>query len=161
MAVTSFEEGGLAPSAETLSLHASPVFDIIFVSSINKPLLLPYEPLDPLARSSSFTRYPLLKCRSFLCHFASLPAYSATHGVNLHNHLSNTLATKGLATNKGLTLETSKTVADSSENEEYGSGDQAAGACKETDPLDGAHDEVGGGSHVVGRDLANRGIELR
>lgn len=78
----------------------------------------------------------------------------------LYNHLRNTLTTEGLATHKGLSLDTGKQVAQSSKKQEDSSGNQTACATNVTDELKSRHDTVGSCAHVVGRDLANHLVEL-
>lgn len=79
----------------------------------------------------------------------------------LDNHLRDTVATESLAPHECLSLDTRQRIADRSEQQEDG-------CCQErrwwgsdaAQELDDRHDEVGGGAHVVGRDLANESVEL-
>lgn len=80
--------------------------------------------------------------------------------TSLHNHLRNTLTTEGLAADKGLALDTGKQVAKSSQQQEDSSGNQAACTADIANELQSRHDAVGGCAHIIGRDLANRLIEL-
>lgn len=79
--------------------------------------------------------------------------------TRLHNHLRDTLAAEGLASNKSLAPDGGEEVADSSKGEDNAGCDQAGGAPKGAEELNQSHDGVGGGTGVVSRNLANRGIK--
>lgn len=79
----------------------------------------------------------------------------------LDNHLRDTVATEGLATHERLALDTRQRIADRSEQQEDGRCQERRWRGPDTaQELDDGHDEIGGGAHVVGRDLANEGVEL-
>lgn len=80
--------------------------------------------------------------------------------VFLDNHLGNTVTAEGLAADEGLATDTGEGVADRSEEEEDGSRDQARGDNQVAQELDNRHDKVGGGAEIVGRDLADKLVEL-
>lgn len=84
----------------------------------------------------------------------TLPAPS-----HLYDHLCHTLSTQGLAADKGLVLDGGQEVAKSSEHEKDGSSKQTSSLGNCAQPLDQTHDTVDAGARVVGRDLADRGIE--
>lgn len=88
-----------------------------------------------------------------------LPSYFWS-GAALHNHLRNTGTSEGLAADKSLTLDASKEVAEGSNEQKDGGGNQTAGARNITDELQRGHDTVGSGAHVVGRDLADDFVKL-
>lgn len=77
----------------------------------------------------------------------------------LYDHLRNTLAAQSLAPNKSLAFETSESIANGGKCEDDGSGDQATGRNENAQELDESKYPISGGTHVVGRDPANRGIE--
>lgn len=78
----------------------------------------------------------------------------------LYDHLCHTLATEGLAALELLALDACERIEYRGEQEEDGGNDQASSLWPDADPLYGAHDEVYGGAHVVGAELADEGVEL-
>lgn len=99
------------------------------------------------------------KNRIFLNIFCIFWAFRLSPAVRLYNHLRNTRAAQGLASDEGLALDTGKGIARGREGEDDGGGNQGAGGNDDAEPLDDRHAGVGGGAHVVGRDLADRGVE--
>jgi hypothetical protein len=79
---------------------------------------------------------------------------------HLDNHLGDTLATEGLATDKGLALDGGKEVADGCQSKEDSCGNQGRGSLQQTEEQDNGHDAVGSRTRPVGGDLANGIIEL-
>jgi hypothetical protein len=77
------------------------------------------------------------------------------------NHLRNTLAAQGFATNKVLFLEACECIEHGRNDKEDGTSDQARSSFGKTDPLDTTQDGVHGGAHPVGREAADKGIEFR
>lgn len=77
------------------------------------------------------------------------------------NHLRNSLATQGLATNKLLLHQGCKRIKHSRNEEEDGTSNQATRTFGKTDKLDTAKDGVNEGAHPVGCKAADEGIELR
>jgi hypothetical protein len=69
--------------------------------------------------------------------------------IALDNHLCNTSATQGLASNKFLTLHSGKRIEDSGDIEEDGSSDQTASTSCQTGPLHTTETEVNGSSDKV------------
>lgn len=78
----------------------------------------------------------------------------------LHNHLCDTSATKGLASNECLALESSKAVADGRERQENGSSNQTRAHNDDAEELDQGHDAVGTRPNVVGGNLPDELVEL-
>lgn len=101
----------------------------------------------------SLSRLPSIAAVAF-------PLVSGAAAAALHNHLRNAGASEGLAADKGLALDASKEVAEGSQEQEDGGGNQTAGARDVADELQGGHDAVGSGAHVVGRDLADDFVKL-
>lgn len=79
--------------------------------------------------------------------------------AHLYDHLSDTLATEGLAADKGLALDAREEVAEAGERQHHRRGDEAGRAGEQRQPLGQGHGAVRGGAHVVGRDAADGGIE--
>lgn len=90
----------------------------------------------------------------------SIAAVAFRSGAALHNHLRNAGASEGLAADKSLTLDTGKEIAEASDEQKDGGGNQTAGARNVADKLQSGHDTVGSGAHVVGRDLADGFVKL-
>lgn len=78
----------------------------------------------------------------------------------LDNHLRNSGSAQCFATDKSLALDPSKEIAEGSEGQKDASSNQAAGAIEVAQELEQSHDGVGRCSHVVGRNPANKLIEL-
>ena len=90
---------------------------------------------------------------------AVLHAGAGIEGTGLYDHLGDARAAEGLATDEGLTLDAGEQVAEGGNGEDDGGHDQGGGGDGQTEPLDEGHGTVRAGAHVVGRDLADRGIE--
>jgi hypothetical protein len=80
--------------------------------------------------------------------------------IALDNHLCNTSATQGLASNKFLTLHSGKRIEDSGDIEEDGSSDQTASTSCQTGPLHTTETEVNGSSHPAGCEAADKVVKL-
>lgn len=80
--------------------------------------------------------------------------------ASLYNHLSDTGAAKGLAADEGLPAEAGEEIADGRQRQENGRCNQAANGDEYAEILDHGHDDIGGGAEVVGRNLADKLVEL-
>lgn len=77
----------------------------------------------------------------------------------LYNHLRNPRATKRLAAHKVLALERRQAVAETGKRQKDTRDDERSGAINVGQENDRSHDAVGGGAHVVCRDLADGLVE--
>lgn len=77
------------------------------------------------------------------------------------NHLCNSLATQGLATNKILFLQGCEHIEHSRDEKEDSTSNQARSPFGKTDKLDTTKDSVDEGAHPVGCEAADKGIEFR
>lgn len=80
---------------------------------------------------------------------------------SLYDHLGDAGASKGLATNEGLSLDPGSKVTEGREGKDYGGGDQTGSGNGNAEPLNQSHDTVSACAHVIRRDPADRGIEAR
>lgn len=80
-------------------------------------------------------------------------------GDTLDNHLSDTVATQGLASNESLTLDASQCVEECCDKQNDGSDDKTGCFDGKRDPLDDAHGKVDCGAHVVGLESADECIK--
>ena len=85
---------------------------------------------------------------------------TASRQARLDNHLSNTLATKRLASDKVLLLQSCKGIATSSQSQNNGCGDQTTCVNDNAEVLYQRHYAVNSCSHVVGCEAADKGVEL-
>ena len=76
------------------------------------------------------------------------------------DHLCHALASKCLAANELLVLQSSQSVEGSCDERDNGKSDQAAGIVGDANPLDDRHDCVDCRPHVVGRHTSDQRIEL-
>lgn len=76
------------------------------------------------------------------------------------DHLRDSLSTKRLAALERLALETSERIEDRGNQQENGRDNQASCHGPDADPLNGTHDKIYGGAHVVGAEFADEGIEF-
>lgn len=77
-----------------------------------------------------------------------------------YNHLRNALASENLAASEIVSLQSSEAVEDGRDEKENGGNNQGRGASNNADPLNGAHCEVHSCAHVVGRETADKRVEL-
>ncbi len=86
----------------------------------------------------------------------------ASHQVraSLYNHLSDTGTAEGLAADESLPADSSEEVADGGERQENGRCNQATDSDENAEVLYHGHDGVGSGAEVVGRNFADKVVEL-
>lgn len=91
----------------------------------------------------------------------SLYRVRPNHANDLYNHLGDTMTTQCLTADKRLALDTRKGIADGRQQQEHGRCDQLRGRGRNAaHELDDGHDKVGGSARIVGRDSADKGVEL-
>lgn len=81
--------------------------------------------------------------------------------ADLYNHLRHPRSTKRLASHKRLALDRRQDVAETRDRQEDAGDNEGRGAADAGQEDDDSHDAVGGGAHVVGRDLADGVVEGR
>lgn len=111
------------------------------------PKLIPYVPSTGVSRSQF----------SLPARQRSKPSRSGPGSS--YNHLRNPLSAKRLAPHKGLPLDSCKRVEEGRDDEDHGARDKTRGPTDDANELHGAHDGVSRRAGIVGRDLADRGIE--